>query len=146
MAEEIIDIRDRIEKVGGITQKIDHIKDTKFTDISCRMLHEKRVYISHDMRLWPCCWFGDMHKDNVRSDSVQKGREKLLQLESKFGKNWNDLTKYSIEEILSHEYYSKILKDSWDTEHEFYIKRCVVECGGHGSRSKVEYEIKELAN
>lgn len=130
----------------NITQKIDSITNTKFTDVSCRLLHEKRAYISHDMRLWPCCWFGDMHKDNVRPSSVQKGREKLLELEDKFGKNWNDLTKYSIEEILNHEYYSKILKDSWDTEHEFYIKRCIIECGGNGSRSRVEYDIKDLAD
>ena len=127
----------------NITRKIDSITNTKFTDISCRMLHEKRAYISHDMRLWPCCWFGDMHKDNVRSDSVQKGREKLFMLEDKFGKDWNDLTKHSINDILTHQYYSKILEQSWDTDHELYIKRCVIECGGHGSRSRVEYEIKD---
>jgi len=130
----------------NITKNIDSITNTKFTDVSCRLIHEKRAYISHDMRLWPCCWFGDMHKDNARASSIQKGREKLFVMEDKFGKDWNNLNKHSIDQILEHDYYAKILEESWNTEHELYIKRCIIECGGHGSRSKIEYEIKDHAD
>ena len=118
---------------------IDSVKNTKFNDIGCRLIHERRAYVSHDMRLWPCCWFGDMYHDNARKSSVQKGREKLFELEKTYGKDWNDLRHHSLNNIVQHEYYTDVLEASWNTEHEFYIKRCVIECGGHGTRHTVEY-------
>lgn len=118
---------------------IDKVTNTKFNDIGCRLIHEKRAYVSHDMRLWPCCWFGDMYHDNARKSSVAKGREVLFDLEKEFGQDWNNLENYSMDDILQHQYYAKVLEDSWNTDHKFYIKRCVIECGGHGKRHHVEY-------
>jgi organic radical activating enzyme len=126
----------------NVTKKIESetVKNTKFKDISCRLIHEQRAYISHDMKLWPCCWIGDMYHDSIRPSVQKQGRDKLFEIEEQYGKNWNDLRHNSIDNILGHEYYDSVLEDSWDTDHNLYIKRCVIECGGHGSRAKVEYQ------
>ena len=129
----------KAEEKYTLAKTIDSIQNTKFTDINCRLIHQQRAYISHDMRLWPCCWIGDMYHDSIRPSVEQQGRQKLFDIETLYGKDWNDLTQHSIEEILQHTYYQKTLEASWDTSHDLYIKRCVIECGGHGSRAKVEY-------
>lgn len=129
----------KAEEKYALAKTIDHIKDTKFTDINCRLIHQQKAYISHDMRLWPCCWIGDMYYDSIRPSVERQGRQKLFDIETLYGKDWNDLNKHSIEKILQHDYYQNVLEASWDTSHDLYIKRCVIECGGNGSRAKVEY-------
>jgi len=126
----------------NITKKIENTstKHTKFNDIKCRLIHEQKAYISHDMKLWPCCWIGDMYHDSIRPSVQKQGRQKLFDIEKKYGKSWNDLKLNTLNNILTHEYYDSVLESSWNTEHELYIKRCVIECGGHGARAKVEYQ------
>ena len=129
----------KAEEKYDLTKNINNIQNTKFTDINCRLIHQQKGYISHDMRLWPCCWIGDMYHDSIRPSVKDQGRQKLFDIENMYGKAWNDLTQHSIEEVLQHDYYQHVLEASWDTDHELYIKRCVIECGGNGSRAKVEY-------
>lgn len=126
-----------------VTKKVENAptqQHTKFNDIKCRLIHEQKAYISHDMKLWPCCWIGDMYHDSIRPSVQRQGRQKLFDIEKKYGKNWNDLKVNTLDNILTHEYYDSVLESSWNTEHDLYIKRCVIECGGYGSRAKVEYQ------
>ena len=122
-----------------LSKEINTISNTKFNDINCRLIHQRRVYISHDMKLWPCCWFGDIYHDNIRTSIFKSDRDKFFKMEKQYGEDWNDVSSHSIQDILKHEYYEKTLQESWDTEHDLYVKRCVIECGGNGSRSKIEY-------
>ena len=127
----------------NVTKKIENapiLKDRKFNDIKCRLIHEQKAYISHDMRLWPCCWVGDMYHDSIRPSVEKQGRQKLFDIEEIYGKDWNDLRHNSLNNILTHEYYDSVLESSWNTGHDLYIKRCVIECGGHGTRARVEYQ------
>ena len=123
------------QKKHNIYNTVGNLKTVKFDDINCRLIHQRQAYVSHDQKLWPCCWFGDMYHDNIRE---AEGRAKLLQLEALYGTEWNCLKHNSIDKILDHEYYKEVLADSWNTEHNLYISRCVVECGGHGSRRKIQ--------
>ena len=73
----------------NITKKIENTstKHTKFNDIKCRLIHEQKAYISHDMKLWPCCWIGDMYHDSIRPSVQKQGRQKLFDIEKKYGKS-----------------------------------------------------------
>ena len=123
-------------KKHQVYNNMSNLKTVKFDDINCRLIHQRQAYVSHDQRLWPCCWFGDMYHDSIRE---AEGRAKLLELEALYGTDWNSLKHNSIDKILDHEYYKEVLADSWNTEHNLYISRCVVECGGHGNRRKTQF-------
>jgi MoaA/NifB/PqqE/SkfB family radical SAM enzyme len=106
------------------------LKNTVNNEISCDYRNRKLYFIGHDSRLWPCCF---IHNGFFTTDL---GKREILvkRLFDAYGSDdWNDLTKHSAEEILSHEFYSKDLVSSWSiTTHGFNktdrIHRCTEVC------------------
>jgi MoaA/NifB/PqqE/SkfB family radical SAM enzyme len=87
--------------------------------ITCKYLHEGEMFIASNFTLWPCCFLWDSwfaNKDDIRT--------KL----AKYDSDWNNLRKYSIDEILNHPWYAEVLQLSWDPTHNQHINRCVRTC------------------
>jgi len=88
--------------------------------IKCKLIHEGEIFISAQQKMWPCCFLSDWdgkNKENIR--------EKL----SEYGSGWNSLKDKSINDILSHPWFDKILEESWDPTHNKHLARCIRTCG-----------------
>jgi hypothetical protein len=87
--------------------------------INCKFLHGGHIFITYEQTLWPCCFLWDSwlrNRENIRG--------KLMQ----YGKDFNDLKKRSIEEVLAHPYYSRFLEESWRPGHSQHLPRCIQTC------------------
>ena len=94
-------------------------KDAIINSIKCKWIHEGEIFISADLKVWPCCFLWAEYFKN--SDNIVK---KL----SSYGDTWNSLRHYSLEEILTHPWYKEVLALSWEPEHNQHLKRCVRTC------------------
>jgi MoaA/NifB/PqqE/SkfB family radical SAM enzyme len=121
----------------GVTKYNDKLEVTQEEgkSISCKMYHEKSVFIDWNYKVWPCCWFA--------ADNFEQ-HEYFHMLIDQFGENWNSLKHHSWSEIISHNYYSRLLHESWDGQQsEYYNPTCFKHCGDNGSRQS--YKRKELS-
>lgn len=94
-------------------------KDAIIKSIQCKWIHEGEIFISADLRVWPCCF--------LWSDYFKQS-ENVINILSKFGDTWNSLRQHSLDDILNHEWYKTLLELSWDPEHNLHIKRCIQTC------------------
>lgn len=62
------------------------------------------VYISANLRVWPCCWFADAEFPQKRE---------IRDLFKKFGPEFNNLAHHSLEEVLDSPWYNSALVGSW---------------------------------
>jgi MoaA/NifB/PqqE/SkfB family radical SAM enzyme len=102
-----------------LISKIFGSKFQELKTINCRFYHEKNLFVGSDYRVWPCCFIWD---------EIFANRKNINEKYKEYGDSWNDLEKHSLEEILNHEYYQKILKDSWDETHPKHLQRCIRTC------------------
>jgi len=91
-------------------------------NVNCIFLDEGGAYVSSDKKLWPCCYH---HYQDENLGSVN-GMQKLY---DKYGKDFNDLTVYNIDEVSNHEWFTTVLRESLDTEHPLYFRTCYNSCG-----------------
>ena len=90
--------------------------------IVCKLVHEGEIFIASDLTLWPCCFLWQLahtHKD------------KFLALTKDFKLDWNKLDNKSIDDVLAHEWFSKLLAESWDPSHKMHIEKCIRTCGNN---------------
>ena len=87
--------------------------------IICKYVHEGEIFIASNLTLWPCCFLWDSKITNKEFIS-----EKLLE----YGEDWNDLKQNSIEDVLKHPWYEKVLELSWDPGHNKHFSRCIKTC------------------
>ena len=87
--------------------------------IQCKLVHEGEIFISAQQTMWPCCFL---------SDWWGKGKEEIREKLSEYGNDWNDLRVHSIDEILAHPWFDKILAESWDPQHSKHLPRCIRTC------------------
>ncbi len=66
---------------------------------------DKSVYISANLRVWPCCWFAD-------AEFPQK--KEIRELFKKYGSDFNNLAFHSLEDVLMTTWYKKDLVKSWN--------------------------------
>jgi len=102
--------------------------------IICRHKVKGEIYIGANSRLWPCCHLYD-------EDVAQKNNSIMHLLET-VGHDFNDLNKYSIEDILSSEWYETTLEESWNKFHSLHLPRCYLTCGDNGKRAVIK-QIEE---
>lgn len=117
-------------KTQETTVAIQRVQELSKT-ITCKLIHEGEIFISADKKMWPCCFLWD-------SSFVNK--EKINDKLAEYGGDWNDLSVHSIDEILQHPWFDKILADSWDPTHDKHLTRCLKTCGlNKAYHNKINY-------
>jgi hypothetical protein len=94
--------------------------DKIISTISCKFVHQGEIFISSDLKLWPCCFLWD---------SYFKNKENIKEKLSGYPDGWNDLTLRNIEEIMQQEWFKKVLQESWNPNHKKHLSRCILTCG-----------------
>lgn len=98
--------------------------------IVCRHKVKGEIYIGANSRLWPCCHLYD--------EDVARKNDSMKHLYENVGHDFNDLSKYSINDILSSEWYEKTLEESWNKFHPLHLPRCYLTCGDNGKRAVIK--------
>jgi hypothetical protein len=94
-------------------------KDLILNSVTCKYIHEQEIFISYDLRVWPCCFLWD---------SYFKNKEQIVEKLNEFGINWNCLKTNSLEDILNHKWYKELLALSWDPNNKLHLSRCIRTC------------------
>jgi len=102
------------------TSEVDETKIKQITDsIVCKYVHEGEIFIASDLTLWPCCFLWD---------SAFKNKENIVNKLAQFEPGWNSLKEHTIEEVLQHPWYAKLLEASWHPYHNLHFARCIKTC------------------
>jgi len=102
------------------TSSVDEEKIKAITDsIVCKYVHESEIFIASDLTMWPCCFLWD---------SAFKNKENILEKLGQFDPEWNSLKKHSIQEVMDHPWYEKLLEASWNPYHNLHLARCIKTC------------------
>ena len=102
----------KVDKTKEETSKVLHT-------IQCKYIHEGEIFIAADQTMWPCCFL---------SDSSSQNKDKINDKMREYGDRWNSLRDKSINEIMQHPWFDKILTDSWDPKHSKHLTRCIRTC------------------
>lgn len=88
--------------------------------VRCRHLDDQEVYITADLEVWPCChlWTQDFKQDF----------SKMKNLKAIYGEDFNSLKRFSLNEILNHVWFSRILRLSFNFDHILHNSRCIEMC------------------
>lgn len=117
------------------------------TSIQCKAQKLRSVFLDFDGRLWPCTWLAaPLHF--YGEANTQKNQ--LKQLIEKYGYDFNNLYKHTLEEVLSHQWMGEDLSCSWRsrmTDSTFKLMTCGRTCGSEyefSSNAEVNRQIVEL--
>lgn len=122
-AEGVKDFSSIIEKYKSWENYIDQ------TPIRCKSVDLNNLFIDFNGKLWPCCWVGAPVYFGGEKN-IQKNQ--LQQLIKRYGEDFNDLNKFSLEEVLSHIWYREELASSWQRkmkDHNCKLMTCGRTCG-----------------
>ena len=114
-------------------QKIKEEKEYNPRNINCYMIHKKQIFIDSTGKLWPCCYYA--------SENVVPGANQFYKdLQKQYGRDWNNVFKHSVEEIINHEYYKDVLYKTFVDENysHMFNNMCQLECGDGGYRSQTK--------
>lgn len=95
------------------------VDDSVTKTIKCKYIHEGEIFISAQQQMWPCCFL---------SDHAFKNKENILGKLSEYSEDWNSLKSQSINDVMQHPYYTKVLEESWNPSHNKHLQRCVRTC------------------
>lgn len=97
------------------------------TEIDCKVKKEKSIYVSAEGIVQPCCWIAS----NMYPWYYLNKRSQVWKLINKVGIDNLNALKHSIEEIVSSEYFTKLIVDSWQkpTCREGKLTVCAKTCG-----------------
>jgi len=104
------------------------IADINPTDkITCNYQKRKQYHISYDSKLWPCCIL------NSNRGHVKIKRHFEENFNSRYNKDWNNLKKHSIDDIVEHQFYANDLLASWESkthgpQQQDRIISCTMSC------------------
>jgi MoaA/NifB/PqqE/SkfB family radical SAM enzyme len=109
-------------------------------EIICRFLrnNEGTLFLSWEGKVWPCCFHANVfyesdEKISTFKDSILKGYEE----------DFNDLKKFSFDEILEHQFFRDNLMRSWSNSGDERAWRCVEKCRStrvRASDQKLDHE------
>lgn len=119
--EQVQELQDFIETYQQ-TNTVEEIakKDEVVSSIICKLVHEGEIFIAADQTMWPCCFLWD---------SAFKNKENILEKLAEYGTEWNGLKDKSIDDVLQHEWFDRIIAESWDPAHSKHLTRCIKTCG-----------------
>jgi len=126
------DRREEVYKLDSLMQN-NQIDKKVIDTIVCKYVHEGEIFISAKQEMWPCCFLWD---------SAFKNKENILEKLSEFQTGWNSLRLNSIEQIMQHPYYEKVLEESWNPSHNKHLRRCIRTCASHKAYQNVQVEQK----
>lgn len=96
--------------------------------VECRTQNDKMYFIDYKSRLWPCCFIpGAFVIDHFKQHLTSR----LFEVYN--DTTWNDCSKHTISDIISHRFYQEDLNDSWnsnkhDTNNKDRIYVCSRQC------------------
>ena len=114
--------KEQVKKLDEFIQKENKSKaETKeiLTTIKCKLVHEGEIFISAKQEMWPCCFL---------SDSAFRNKDNILDKLSEYQTGWNSLKIHSIDTVLKHPWFDKILGQSWNPNHSKHLPRCIRTC------------------
>lgn len=102
-----------------MNHSIEELKDQAFSrlvpnSISCKVLENPSLYFDHDQRVWPCCWLAQDGDHRTRTKNRELFYRKVY--DQGVAKDFNDLTKHTLLEILTHPFFQDILPKSWEDD------------------------------
>lgn len=146
------------KKQANTTEKVDNVlkKHKTFenyvqsTEIECQTARDKSIFVDYKGNVWPCCWQGHYYSGVGEDKGSQRRIDDRLELENKYGNNFNNLSMHSIHEILKSPYFANDLVESWQPKQQrLYI--CGKTCGkeldfrGNGEQNFEDTEMNEYA-
>lgn len=107
-----------------VKEKLNHfllsnMKEAPVESIDCKSIHRKDMFIAHDGKVWPCCFF-ESFKFN---DNFKTFYNSAV---SKYGNNFNSLYHNNFEQVFNSNFFQKFLYENWNTEPN---KVCSFKCG-----------------
>ena len=60
--------------------------------------------------------------------TIPSNQEGIIDRLNQFEPNWNSLNYHTVNEILQHPWYTRLLGASWDPDHELHFARCIRTC------------------
>lgn len=115
-------------KQTNLQDLINSFTDSNDLEISCNNQKKNTYFISHDSRIWPCCFIpnGFYKNDLAKQEFLNK------RIYEEYGQDFNDMTKNSVNDILEHKFFSNDLVESWNNPVGLgpcgKITRCVETC------------------
>jgi len=100
--------------------------------IKCDWKTQKKMFVSMTHRLWPCTYISEYYPE-------LPGFNTMNEIKQRHGIEFNDITKFSLEEILEHEFFANELETAWNTGKNI-TKECWKKCSV-GARSITERKI-----
>jgi MoaA/NifB/PqqE/SkfB family radical SAM enzyme len=116
--------------VSSILEINESLVEDVFYEIECNNRKQEMYFIGYDSKLWPCCF---LHNGKLDYDSGKRDLLEKRLFDAYGSKDWNDLSKHSVGEILNHPFYQEDLVNSWSAIHHSEeigsrIHRCTETC------------------
>jgi MoaA/NifB/PqqE/SkfB family radical SAM enzyme len=109
-------------------------KEEVLQTMKCKLVHEAEIFIASNQTLWPCCFLWD---------SMFKNKENIVEKLSEYSDGWNSLHNQSINDVLIHPWFDKILAESWNPIHEKHFTRCIKTCAYNKAyQNEINYVTK----
>ena len=124
--------KDEVYKLDKLIAN-NEVDNSIINTISCKYVHEGEIFIGSNLSMWPCCFL---------YDSKFKNRENIVEKLSEYNDGWNSLKEHSIEEIMQHPWYDKVLEESWNPTHNKHMNRCIRTCAYNKAYQNVLVEQK----
>ena len=91
--------------------------------IECNALQRDMFFLSYDSKLWPCCFLSNaflaygFHKEYMEKRIIEN-----------YGKDFNNLLKFSVDEIIEHRFFKEDLIDSFTKNIGYEKKNKIPKC------------------
>ena len=121
--EERVTYAQLVEEYGGLTRYFAK------TEIQCKALQVRSLYLDFKGAVWPCCWMGAPRFGNIATDPLNK--EFAQHIRWRWGETFNSVEHHELSEILEHEWFREQLKRSWQkpTAENPRLSVCGRTCG-----------------
>lgn len=106
--------------------------------ISCEWGIKGSVNVEFNGMVHPCCHMNNYMNNIWRNKGLNNDYENM---QNNYDKDWNNINKHKLQDILSHSYYTKDLENSWENKGFPRLQICKDNC-----TQKVDEKIAPFAN